>query len=207
MELSIDQLLQIGIDSLYLLALINPISKVSILGGLLRTSPQGGFSALASRSSIVAVMILFGAMVCGDFLLCSVFHVKLYSLQLAGGGVLAWVGFNALRHGVFFEQPAGSETEDIALVPLACPMIAGPASITACIGLAARHGLVMTTIAMLIAVGVNYLIMLSSRPIYSALFRHHILGALIRITGLIVMTIGTQMTLDGIGVWVSSVRQ
>ena len=121
--------------------------------------------------------------------------------------VLVWVGFNALRNGVFFERPSQSELEDIALVPLACPMIAGPASITACIGLTARDGLVVTTVAMLIAVAANHVVMLCSRPIHAALFRFNILGALIRITGLIVMTIGIQMALDGVTAWLPQVRQ
>jgi len=202
-----DRLFEIGVNALYLVALINPISKVSILAGVLRESRQEEFSHLAAKSSTVAVVILLGSMVCGDFLLRSVFHVKLYSLQVAGGMVLFWVGFNALRNGIFFEQPSHSELQDIALVPLACPMIAGPASITACIGLTARNGLIMTTAAMLIAVAVNHLIMLSSRPIHAALSRFNILGALVRITGLIVMTIGTQMALDGVTAWLPGIQQ
>jgi len=197
----VNELEAIFINALYLLALINPISKVSILAALPPEHREARFLSLASKSSMVAVGILLGAMIVGDFLLRSVFRVDLYSLQLAGGVVVFWVGLNALRRGVFFEHDAHAGLEDMALVPLACPMIAGPATIAACIGLRAQHGLFMPTMAMLLALAVNHIVMIFSPAIGRALGRYNILSALIRITGLIVMTIGTQMALDGMAAW------
>jgi multiple antibiotic resistance protein len=196
-----NDLATIGINALYLLALINPISKVSILTALPPEQRDPRFLSLAAKSTLVAAGILFGAMIVGNFLLRSVFRVDLYSLQFAGGVVVFWVGLNALRRGVFFEHEANAGIEDMALVPLACPMIAGPATIAACIGLRAQHGLLMPTAAMLLALGINHVVMLLSPSIGRALGRYNILSALIRITGLIVMTIGTQMALDGISSW------
>ena len=199
-----DELQTIGINALYLLALINPISKVSILTALMPGKPDPRFNALTNRSSFLAVFILFGAMIVGDFLLRSVFRVDLYSLRLAGGVVVFWVGLNALRRGVFFENDAHTGIADMALVPLACPMIAGPATIAACIGLRVQYGVFNATLSMLLALSVNHVIMLLSPFIGRALQRSNILGALIRITGLIVMTIGTQMALDGIAGWLKA---
>lgn len=194
----------IAVNGLYLLALINPISKVSILIGFPSKDGEERFSSLATKSSTAAACILFGAMIVGDWLLRSVFRVDLYSLRLAGGVVVFWVGLNALRHGVFFEHDAHARFESIALVPLACPMIAGPATIAACIGLRAQQGVLVSTLAMLVALGVNHAIMLYSRRLGSLLDRFNILGALVRITGLIVMTIGTQMGLDGVSAWLDA---
>jgi multiple antibiotic resistance protein len=195
---------KIFINTLYLLALINPISKVSILAGLPSVRLDIRFRNLVAKSSMVAVGILFGTMTVGDLLLRSVFRVELYSLQLAGGAVVFWMGLNALRRGAFFEHEADTETEDLALVPLACPMIAGPATIAACIELRAQHGIIIPTMAMLLALGINHVIMMFSVTIGRMLGRFNILSALIRITGLIVMTIGTQMALDGISAWIGA---
>lgn len=196
-----DELQAIGINALYLLALINPISKVSILTALMREKDEPRFVSLTNKSSFVAVCILLGTMIVGDFLLRSVFRVDLYSLRLAGGIVVFWVGLNALRRGIFFENEAHAGIEDMALVPLACPMIAGPATIAACIGLRVNHGVLNSALSMLLALGINHVIMLFSPHIGRALNRLNILGALIRITGLIVMTIGTQMAFDGLAEW------
>lgn len=197
-------LLQIGVNALYLLAMINPVSKVAVLSAL--SGGQGrrrDFRSLAGRSSLAAAGILFGAMVAGDFVLRSMFRVEFHSLRIAGGAVLFWVGFNGLRRGVFFEQGTPASFEEMALVPLACPMIAGPATIAACIDLRAHEGLLITTAAMLIALGANHCIMLMSSPIERGLARYNILGALIRLTGLVVMTIGIELVLDGITTWMT----
>jgi multiple antibiotic resistance protein len=122
-------------------------------------------------------------------------------LRLAGGAVLCWVGFNALRRGIFFEQETQAQFESIALVPLACPMIAGPATIAACIATSAREGLIIPGIAILAAIAVNHIVMIFSRQISKALGRLNLMGAIIRLTGLVVMTIGIQMVLDGIAAW------
>jgi len=189
------------VDALYLLMLINPISKVSVLSAAPADERPKEFRAITSKSSIVAAIILLAAMAGGEPLLRVVFHVHLYALQLAGGAVLTWVGFNALRKGVFFERDATGRFEDIALVPLACPMIAGPATITACIALGAQSGPEWPAVSLIIAVTINYGIMRLSGAIGALLTRFNILGALIRITGLIVMTMGTQMALDGFAAW------
>ncbi len=194
-------LLSIIISSLYLLALINPMSKIAVLSGLPEVDTDGGLGKVVRKSSITAAGILIGAMLFGDFILRRVFHVELHSLQVAGGVVLFWVGFNALRHGVFFEQDKDEETVDLAVVPLACPMIAGPASIAASITMATREGHWQSVLAVLLAILVNAALMLYVKPIAAALKRLDILGALIRITGLIVMTMGTQMVFDGLAQW------
>jgi multiple antibiotic resistance protein len=201
-----EQILQIGVNALYLVVLINPISKVAILGALLRDDQQSELSRLVTKSTLVAAGILMVSMVGGEFLLRTVFHVRLFSFQLAGGIVVAWVGFTALRHGVFFEEGHTHDLQDIAMVPLACPMIAGPASITACMGLVAQQGVVIAILSMLVAVGANHVVMLASKPIHMAFSRHNIMSALIRITGLLVMTIGVEMILTGIAAWYGSIK-
>jgi multiple antibiotic resistance protein len=193
----------IGVDALYLLALINPISKVSVLAALPSELRGARFCVLAAKSSVAAAGILFGAMIVGDFVLRSVFRVDLYSLKLAGGVVVFWMGLNALRHGVFFDNEPHAQFADIALVPLACPMIAGPATIAACIGLPANHGVFVSTAAIILALGTNHILMMFSQSIGLALRHYNVLGAIIRITGLIVMTIGMQMALDGLGAWIA----
>lgn len=187
--------------TLYLIALINPVSKISVLASFTSSEEQKQLPAIVTKSSIVALVILFSSMVFGDFILRNVFDVELYSLRVAGGVILFFVGFNALRKGVFFEQDTHVRFVDLTMVPLACPLIAGPATIAASIGLRARYGVLVPTCAMLLAIAANAALMLCARPIGAALTRFNILGALIRITGLVVMTLGTQMALDGLGEW------
>ena len=201
-------LLAIAVNSLYLLALINPISKIAVLAGMTASEDRRNLIAIVRKSSITAGCILLGAMFCGDFVLRKVFHVQLQALQVSGGVVLFWVGFNALRKGVFFEQDTHGSVADLAIVPLACPMIAGPASIAAAITLVSQgttvswgEKMLVPACAVVIALLINAAFMRYSRPIANVLHRLDILSALIRITGLVVMTIGAQMVLDGLSQW------
>lgn len=189
------------VTTLYFLALINPVSKVSVLAVLSSEQERTSFMRVTAKASLVAGTILLGSMIFGDLILRSVFRVELHSLRLAGGAVLCWVGFNALRKGVFFEQETQARFEDVALVPLACPMIAGPATIAACIALRSREGFLVPGLSIVLAVTLNHIVMTFSRQVSSALGRFNLLGAIVRLTGLVVMTVGTQMALDGISAW------
>ena len=84
-------------------------------------------------------------------------------------------------------------------------MIAGPATITAVIALNINIGFIETAISTLLALTVNLVLMLYSISIGKILVRFNILGALVRITGLIVITIAIQMILQGISVWIKNI--
>lgn len=191
------------IDALYLVVLINPISKISVLALFPDSQGRAELRSAATRASAVAYVILFGMALGGDLLLRAVFHVDLYSLQIAGGIVLFVVGFRALNRGVFYELEMSSRLSDISIVPLASPLIAGPATISAALSMGAEHGHIQVGLALLIAVSCNLGLMLLAGPIGVFLRRHNVMGALIRITGLVITTIGVQLMLDGVSTWLS----
>lgn len=192
---------QIFVTTLYFLALINPISKVSVLTVLSSEHEREDFAIVTKKASLIAGVILLSTIFFGEFILRNVFRVELHSLKVAGGAVLCWVGFNALRKGVFFEQEVHSQFADIALVPLACPMIAGPATIAACVSLHESVGILIPGLSVIIAIALNHVVMRFSRHISNMLGKYNLLGALVRLTGLVVMTIGTQMVFDGVSAW------
>lgn len=197
---------QIVVDSLYILAIINPISKISVLSAISASTQEGyNLRVTAAKATGIASIILLGTMIFGGFILNQVFHLELYSLQVTGGIVLFWIGFEPLRKGVFFEREVESRFKDIAIVPLACPMIAGPATITASLTLAGQQGHFPAIFSILIALVANLAIMLLAKHIASALTNFNVMGAIIRLTGLIVMTIGLQMALDGTAQWLNSI--
>lgn len=181
-----------------LLALINPISKIFIMTSLADRFDYKALRIVAVKASIVSVIILVAFVFLGDILLRNVFHVQIYAFKLAGGLVLVLRGFEALNKGVFFEFDDETDATDVSIVPLASPMIAGPATISASLSFPVHYGVYITTLAIGGALVINLAVMLYSRAIGRILIRYHIMGALIRIVGLIVATIGIQMFLDGI---------
>jgi len=194
----------LAVNTLYFLALTNPVSKISILSTLVQGEDEEDIRTLSLKSTLAAAGILLVSMLAGEFIFNRVFRVELYSLQIAGGAILFWVGFEALHKGVFFEHSIHQKFTDISLVPIACPMIAGPAMITAVIAANISTGFVQSAVPVIFALTVNLVLMLFSIRIGAFLSRFNVLGALIRITGLIVATMGIQMILQGISVWVKT---
>lgn len=198
---------EIFFNALYLLALINPISKICILSVFSKDEEsRKEFSRIVINSTIIALLILVTVMLFGEFLFYSFLRVELYSLRIAGGCILFWVGFKALSKGVFFETGSQTRLSEISIVPLASPMIAGPATIAAALPMAVSKGFCISFAAVVVAVCINMIFMLLAKPIGNILVRFNIMGALIRITGLIVATIGVQMILSGVAKWLSAVK-
>ncbi len=124
--------------------------------------------------------------------------MQLYAFQMVGGIVVFYYGFAALRNGVFFEMDANKKLSDLSIVPIASPLIAGPATITAVISMTAEHTAFPVIIAISVALVFNMLVMIVSRFIAKPLIKFNLLGVLIRIMGLFVASIGMNMVLSGI---------
>ena len=90
--------------------------------------------AAVASSSAGLILIFFG--LTGDFVL-DFFNIGLPAFQLAGGFVFFIYALQMLRlipSGIKttqLEEKEGIEKENVALVPLATPLIAGPGAITA----------------------------------------------------------------------------
>ena len=187
-------------NALYLLALLNPASKVMFLSAYDPPLRGKDVLELAWKSSLAALLILLFLAWAGEVVLSGVFRVELYSLRISGGVVLFYIGWNAIQEGRFGRKQ-DLQTHDfteISLVPLAAPLIAGPGTIAAAITGTAESGWAATAIALFLAISANFMVMLFSNPINRFLVRTHFLGPLIRVTGLVIATVAVQMVITGL---------
>ncbi len=196
--------------SLYFLALLNPASKILFLASKKPAFTGRQIWHISYKSTLVALTMLLIFCVGGQFLLEHVFHIAIYSLKVAGGIVLFIIGFTAMRKGIFYQKDTDDDSlhetiDDISIVPLAAPLIAGPGTITAAISFSAEYGLLPTAIALTLAVLINFLFMLFSLGINRILEYLCVTGPLIRITGLIVSAVAVQMIFDGAAEWMKIV--
>ncbi|MBR2873855.1 MAG: hypothetical protein IKB99_10195, partial [Lentisphaeria bacterium] len=110
-------------NALYLLALLNPVSKVMFLSSYDPPLKRRHIFELSWKSSLAALVILILLAGAGDLLLTRIFRVELYSLRITGGLVVFMIGWSAVREGRFHpksESPGMPENfTDISLVPLA----------------------------------------------------------------------------------------
>lgn len=179
-------------------ALVNPIQKVFVVTSLHKQFGEKSAQSISVRATFTALLILLFFLFVGRVVLNYVFHIELYAFQITCGAVLFYNGITGLQKGFFFKLDDSMSVKDITAVPIAMPMIAGPATITAAVTFPAEYGQVVTIIAIVAALGVNLIFMVYAGVIGRVLSRFNLMNPLVRIFGLIVATIGVQMVFNGI---------
>ena len=184
-----------------ILALVNPIQKVLIVTSLQERFSPTELRYISIKSTITAMLILIFFLYLGQVTFSYVFRVELYSFQITCGAVLMYNGLSGLLKGFFMKH---IKIADLTTVPIAIPMIAGPATITAAVTFPVQYSRFVTIVAILLALAVNLFFMLKARRIGSFLIKYNFMNPLIRIIGLIVATIGLQMVFDGITLFIKT---
>ena len=188
-------------NALYLLALLNPASKIMFLASCKPEPGQNRTFELSWKSTAAALLILILLAAAGQFLLGRIFRVELYSLQITGGLVVFMIGWTAIGKGRFVQRQQKSQQDaltELSLVPLATPLIAGPGMIAAVIAGSVADGLLPTCASLTLALLINFLLMICAGSINKFLVKTHLLGPLIRVTGLIIAVVAMQMMITGI---------
>lgn len=188
------------------LALVNPVQKIFVVTSLQTHFTEKDVRYLSVKATLTAFFILVLFLLLGQLIFNYVFHIQLYAFQVTSGVVLFYNGISGLQKGVFLQIDQNVKLEDLSAVPIAMPMIAGPATITAAVTFPAHYGQVVTITGIFLALGVNLVLMYYSRIIGNFLTKYNFMNALIRITGLIVATIGVQMVFTGIANFIPTIR-
>ena len=183
-----------------ILALVNPIQKVLIVTSLQERFSPTELRYISIKSTITAMLILIFFLYLGQVTFSYVFRVELYSFQITCGAVLMYNGLSGLLKGFFMKVDEHIKIADLTTVPIAIPMIAGPATITAAVTFPVQYSRFVT----IVALAVNLFFMLKARRIGSFLIKYNFMNPLIRIIGLIVATIGLQMVFDGITLFIKT---
>lgn len=187
-----------------ILALINPVHKIMVISSLQEQFSDKELKYLSTKSSLTALFILIAFLFLGHFIFTYVFHIELYAFRVTCGVVLFYNGITGLQKGSFLQLEQNVKLVDLSAVPIAMPMIAGPATITAAVTFPEHYGKLITIIAIAIAIGINLVLMLNAIRIGRLLNKFNLMNALIRITGLIVATIGAQMIFTGISNFITT---
>jgi multiple antibiotic resistance protein len=181
-----------------LLALVNPFQKIFVMLSLSPQLKEHESRYIAVKSNVVALVILLLFLALGNVIFTYIFNINLYAFRITCGFVLLYNGFIALQEGVLIKIDPNTRLNDVAAVPIALPMIAGPGTITAAVTFPHQEGVVVTIIAILAVISTNMLIMLYAKYLGAFLNRFNLLSPLIRILGLIIATVGVQMCFNGI---------
>jgi multiple antibiotic resistance protein len=193
-----------------LFVIIDPVGTATIFAGLTHDWTPAERWGSAKRGVIVAGVLLLAFAFGGEFLLRAL-GVSLAALRIAGGILLFFLatemvlakpsGVRGLTYG---EREEAAHRDDIAVFPLAFPLIAGPGALTSVVLLmGAAHGpgaiaglagagavvLALTLLALFFATRIVMLLGVTGT---------NVIG---RVLGVVLAALAAQFVLDGILAW------
>jgi MarC family membrane protein len=183
-----------------LLLVMDPFANIPAVVALLAGVPAARRLPLIARECGFAAAILLLFLVGGSSML-RLLGLSTPSVDIAGGVVLLLIAVRMIFKdpaGVFGAEPQGEPF----IVPLATPLIAGPAAIGTVLLLASRepgHPFELAA-AILLATAATFLVLAAAARIARRL-GDHVLAAIERLMGLVLAAIAVEMFLRGLSVY------
>ena len=184
-----------------LFSVINPIGTVPIFVGLTMDDDKKERSRISLWTAINVFIILIISFFLGQYVL-TFFGISIDALRIAGGMIIVGSGFSLLSGKFKKTRGIGKKVEneiqkrnDIALTPLAMPMLAGPGSISLLIAFYQEHHdteAIIFSCAAILAVALVIFIILRSAHYLAKILGGSGIVAISRIVGFIVIAIGIQ---------------
>ena len=190
-------------------AIMNPIANTPVFLGLTADDDLIVRRKIAAKALIVSFFIIVVFSVAGK-LIFELFGITLSAFRIMGGILVAMVGYHMLHGGEHSPVQHPSEEDkqkslnaelEVAITPLAMPILAGPGTIATAMNYASvggLAGLVMTVAAFFLLCIISYLFFVSGERFVKYIGDNGI-KVITRLMGLILAVIGVQMLIHGIG--------
>lgn len=189
-----------------LFSVLNPIGTVPIFVGLTQDYTKKERAKVSLWTAFNVFIILLVSFFVGQYVL-SFFGITITALRIAGGIIIASSGFSLLNgkfsknKGIDKKAEEALNRNDIALTPLAMPMLAGPGSISLLIAYYQDHHstseIIISSIAILVVAFTIYLVLRSAHYLAKILGASGIV-AISRIIGFLTIAIGIQYIISAV---------
>jgi multiple antibiotic resistance protein len=197
-------LIDAGVDTFAaLLPLLNLPVSAAIFLALTSAETHERRRAQARRAALATLLILIAFLVAGRAVLV-LFGISLGALQVAGALIVGYTGWQMLTNSSALtagERSEAAEKRDVAIVPMAFPILAGPGAIGVLLALSALFTqpgqYAGAAVACLILGGMTYTACALGEPLVKRLGETG-LGALQRLFGLFILAIAVDLATLGI---------
>lgn len=187
-------------------AIMNPLANVPIFLSLTTGMDKKESQSVALKTALFSFGIIVVFVFAGS-LIFEAFGITLPAFRIAGGILVALIGYNLLHgevskvHSPEANEPVSKITTNLALCPLAMPILAGPGTIATAMGFVAHGDRVHLLIVVLVSALMSLLCFLafSSGPWIVEKLGTNAIKVISRLMGLILCVIGVQMFVDGVG--------
>ncbi|HET6580897.1 MAG TPA: NAAT family transporter [Methanoregula sp.] len=191
-----------------IIIIVNPLGATLIYVSFTTSMDQVTRDTIARDACRFALIILLTVAVLGTWIL-QLFGITLEAFRIAGGILLFGIGMEMVYAKTSrtkltaTEKYESRDIEDVAMMPLAIPMIAGPGAITTTIVLM-NEAITITPIAIgivfvsiLISIAVTYFMMRNSDFIITKIGQREY-RAINRLLGMLLIAIAVQFVINGI---------
>ena len=190
-------------------AIMNPVANTPVFLGLTSADDHMTRKKIAAKALIVSfiIILIFSA---GGKLIFNLFGITLPAFRIMGGILVAMVGYQMLHGGGHSSVQHPSEEDkqktvdaglEVAITPLAMPILAGPGTIATAMNYASAGGVlefIVTIGAFFVLCVISYLFFVSGERMVEYIGDNGI-KVITRMMGLILAVIGVQMLIQGIG--------
>ncbi|HWE53102.1 MAG TPA: MarC family protein [Bryobacteraceae bacterium] len=186
--------------------LVDPIAAVPAFLAMTSHTDRARRRHMAVRAAwtCFAVLLLFSM---GGTFIFKLFGITLAAFKIAGGLILGLIGLDMLKakrsptKETHDETVEGAEKEDVGIIPLGIPMLAGPGSISSVMVLMSQNTDWLHTVIVVGAIGavagVSFLVLAAADRVSSYLHETGI-RILTRMMGLLLLAIAVQFVLNGL---------
>jgi multiple antibiotic resistance protein len=185
-----------------LLVTVGPLKALIVFATLTSRADADFRRQVAIRTVTVATIVTLVFVLAGNFFL-QVFHISLPALKIAGGIILLLVALDMVMGGSHEDESEKPKalSPDIAVFPLAMPMMATPQGLVAITVLvAARQSVVdvlVVVVVLLAVMALNLLCLLSADRIIKAIGPAALL-VIGKIAGLLLTALAVQLMILGL---------
>jgi multiple antibiotic resistance protein len=177
-----------------LFVVIDPIGNIPLFIVFTKKLEKAEHKTVSKTAILTAaaLLLLFG--MAGTQIL-QLFGITIFSFMIAGGTLLFIIAIELLTYGQW--RFARGVKEEVGVVPIAFPLLAGPGSITAVIISYQTSGFFITFSSIIIVMAITYVILRMVNPIYKVLGNR---GSMIvsRVFAVIIAAIAVEYIVKGI---------
>jgi multiple antibiotic resistance protein len=189
-----------------LLAIVNPIGAVPIYVAMTAAYDRAHRAATLRRGIFTAFVVMAVFALLGSAIL-RFFGITTPAFQIAGGIIFFGIGWDMLHarrshvKTTEEEEMAGAEKEDVGIIPLGIPGLAGPGAITTVIALQSQARSLADRAAIYIAIVLVSIVswaLLAAAPAVTRRMGSTGMNVFTRLMGLLVMVVGAQFVINGV---------
>jgi multiple antibiotic resistance protein len=182
-------------------AIMNPIANTPIFLGLVEGEDSESKKKIARTASITAFLIVISFIIAGKYIF-ELFGITIPAFKITGGILIFYVGFEMLmsQKSKIPSNTNSEEKSNIAISPLAIPILAGPGTIVTAMNNVTNAsfvhiGIVIAVFALMIFL--TYLAF-SLSDLIIRIVGANLISVIGKLMGLILTIMGTGMVTEGI---------